>query len=248
MKSIFLFLALALGFISTAQESNSTPPKTIEFASKDGLSITAHTYFIESDKPMILLCHQAGFNKAEYAEIAPQLNALGYSVMAIDQRSGGKRSGMENKTYNRAKRSDKNTKYIDAEQDILAAIDYAFKKSGKPILLWGSSYSAGLALHILPTNNKVAATLVFSPGDYFGDNKSPIADGLKDMDKPMFVTSAKLEAKRTEKLLVNLKLNDKQIFFKPEGMGKHGSSALWESSKDHKEYWIAVKAFLNLLD
>lgn len=244
MKSILYLLAAFLGYESSMFAQADGFPIRVEFPSKDGLVITANTYFIESEKPIILLCHQAGYNKTEYAEIAPKLNELGFSVMAIDQRSGGKLKGTRNETHDRAKEQGKARKYIDAEQDILAAIDYAYEKGGKPIILWGSSYSAGLAMHIAPINEKVVAVLAFSPGDYFGKDKAPIADGLENFQKPMFVTSSKLEAGRTKKLLEGLELNDNQDLFIPKGIGKHGSSALWESSNDHLEYWKAVKMFL----
>ncbi|MBX9795833.1 MAG: alpha/beta hydrolase, partial [Sphingomonas sp.] len=38
---------------------------------------------------MLLLFHQAGSSKDEYAAIAPQLAADGYSALAIDARAGG---------------------------------------------------------------------------------------------------------------------------------------------------------------
>ena len=245
MKHLLYTFGIAImAACSLKGQTENTQVEKIEFPAEDGLLISANTYFIDSDKPMIVLCHQAGYNKTEYSEIAPKLNALGFSVMAIDQRSGGKLKGNKNETHDRAKEQGKGRKYVDAEQDILAAINYAHKKSGKAIILWGSSYSAGLAMHIAPANDKVEGIMVFSPGDYYGKAKPPIADGLRNFEKPMFVTSSKLEAGRTKKLLENMSLSEKQVFFKPKGIGKHGSSALWSSSKDHKEYWVAVTSFL----
>jgi alpha-beta hydrolase superfamily lysophospholipase len=244
MKSFFPILLITL-FWSYAKAQSDALFKTVEFPSLDGLTISANTYFMESEKPTILLCHQAGYNKAEYEDVAVELNKLGFSVMAIDQRSGGKVKGKRNLTHDRAKEEDKKTKYVDAEQDILAAINYAFKQSGKPIILWGSSYSAGLSLLIAPSNKKVAAVMAFSPGNYYGKAKPDIQEVLKDFSKPMFVSSSKIEAGKTKKLLSNLTLNDKQFFFKPSGLGKHGSSALWPSSSNNEEYWTAVKSFLS---
>jgi hypothetical protein len=40
-------------------------------------------------QPYILLSHQAGSNRAEYAPIAPRLVKPGFNCLAIDQRSGG---------------------------------------------------------------------------------------------------------------------------------------------------------------
>ena len=77
---------------------NITDFKTINFPSKDGLSITADLYLIKEAKDIILLCHQAGFSRGEYVETAKRLNKLGYSCLAIDQRSGKVVNGIVNQT------------------------------------------------------------------------------------------------------------------------------------------------------
>jgi alpha-beta hydrolase superfamily lysophospholipase len=64
----------------------------------DSLTIYGVLYHQSPQKPIIVLCHQAGSSKDEYAEIAPQLNALGFNCLAIDQRSGGNRLGGVNQT------------------------------------------------------------------------------------------------------------------------------------------------------
>lgn len=64
--------------------------KKMVFHSKDGLKITADYYRIEKPKDLILLCHRSHCNRAEYRETAPKFNQLGYSCIAIDQRSGMK--------------------------------------------------------------------------------------------------------------------------------------------------------------
>ena len=84
----------------------------IKFSSIDGLRITADHYEIENPDGFILLCHRSHCNRAEYRETAPKLNKLGFSCLAIDQRSGMKVFGENNETKNRA-RDDKKT--IEAE-------------------------------------------------------------------------------------------------------------------------------------
>jgi len=61
--------------------------KKITFKSTDGLLMTADYYQVKAHKGIILLCHRSHCNRAEYRETAPKLNALGYSCLAIDQRS-----------------------------------------------------------------------------------------------------------------------------------------------------------------
>ena len=138
-----MFTTLTFG-----QESNF---KQIEFKSIDDLEITADLYmkFEDKSKPFIVLCHQAGWSRGEYREIAPKLNDLGFNCMAIDQRSGKTVNGVKNETAARAKAERKEHSYADAEQDILAAVKYAKANfaDGK-LLLWGSSYSSSLVLHV----------------------------------------------------------------------------------------------------
>lgn len=62
--------------------------QTKTFKSKDGLLITADLYKVKDAKGLMLLCHRSHCNRAEYRETAPFFNELGYSCLAIDQRSG----------------------------------------------------------------------------------------------------------------------------------------------------------------
>lgn len=58
----------------------------------------------------------------------------------------------------------------------------------------------------------------------------------------MFVTSAKNEQSDWQTIYDNVP--SKKQFFLPTFKGNHGSKALWEKNASHKEYWTAVKAFL----
>lgn len=215
--------------------------KTIEFASEDGLTITADQYHIKNTAPIIVLCHQAGWSRGEYQEIAPTLNALGFNCLALDQRSGGASNGVSNETSKRAKDEGKATEYIDAKQDINAAIDKAKEMYGRKVILWGSSYSSSLALIIATENKDVEQVLSFSPGEYLGAVK--VGESITTLDKPVFLASAKNEQAQTKLLFDVIASIDKTQFI-PAGAGEHGSRALWEEKADHAEYWVAVEAFL----
>lgn len=241
---IFLVALSIFLFFSPGLKAQNKVPQTVEFPSKDGIMISAHIYEVDKDAPVILLCHQARYNKYEYLDIAPKLNAKGFNCVAIDQRSGGKLRGHENITHNNAVKQNKPTEYLDAEQDIQAAVDYVYKKYNRPIILWGSSYSSTLALYIAAENNKIAAVVSFSPGNYFAGKRGSLTDKLKDFSGPMFVTSSKKEAPGITKLLQKMHLNDSQLQFIPSGEGYHGSKALWEGQKGGEEYWNAVSDFL----
>lgn len=242
----FLLLSLFPLNILNAQSTNINVSK-VTFPSLDSILISANIYEINNDSPVILLCHQALFNKFEYDGIAQKLNERGFNCIAIDQRSGGPISSMPNETAIRAYENGRPMNYLDAEKDIIAAINYAHDKYNKPIILWGSSYSSTLALYIAIENEMVSSVISFSPGDYFSGIKGSLVQKLPDFNKPMFITSSKQEAPAVKEMLKDMILKNNQIHFVPEGDGYHGSRALWAHQIGGDEYWRAIDKFLNLL-
>lgn len=220
--------------------------KKINFNSKDGLKITADLYQNDNSKGFILLCHRSHCNRAEYRETAPQLNKLGYSCMAIDQRSGMKIFGETNETKDRAKAKGLPTGYLDAKPDIEAAVDYAYELNDKKtIFLFGSSYAASLALLISTQTNKVKATIAYSPGEYLKGLNLSIE--LKKIDKPIYVTSAKIEIAQVTDLIKNVKYKFVE-HFKPTVEGFHGSKTLWKSVHGNETYWASLEKFLKKIE
>lgn len=237
MKNILAILTLIIALPSLAQQ------KKITFLSKDGLIITADLYLVNDTLPYMILCHQAGYSRGEYQETAPKFTKLGYNCLAIDLRSGKEVNGVTNETAMLAEAKKKPTNYLDAEQDIVAAVDYAYKKSGsKKVILVGSSYSASLALKIGAENDKVKALMVFSPGEYFGD-KLKVKEAIKNLDKPVWVTSSKEEAPDVEKLLKDIKSTVK-VQYTPATKGDHGSKVLWKAHANYHEYWLNILMFM----
>ncbi len=222
-------------------------PRTIEFPSKDGLPITADYYALEN-APLIILFHQAGWSRGEYREIAPQLNTLGFACLAVDQRSGGEVNGVVNTTHKQAVAGGLPTGYLDALQDMQSALDYAVSRlKKKKIIVWGSSYSAALAF-VLSANNRsrVTAMLAFAPGEYFsrfGKSDHFITDHARQLNMPVFITSAKKEYQNWKNIYSAVPSKQKS-FFLPATAGQHGSRALWTKFPEHKSYWTAVKKFL----
>ncbi|KAA3610760.1 MAG: alpha/beta hydrolase [Calditrichaeota bacterium] len=237
-----LFLSLLFVSISSAN------PETIQFESQDGLLITADYYLQAENAPLIILFHQAGWSRGEYKEIAPKLNEMGFNCLAIDQRSGNEVNEVINETNQRAKEAGKNTEYIDAFQDMQAALDYATTNL-KPnkLFIWGSSYSAALSFVLTATNqNKITAMLAFAPGEYFKKAGKPsdyISTHAALVKVPVFITSAKDEHKNWKAIYKALPSKDKANFL-PKTDGQHGSRALWEKFPEHKDYWAAVTKFL----
>ncbi len=221
--------------------------RTTTIKSKDGLQITADIYEVEnSSKPVILLFHQAGYSRGEYVEIAPKLNALGYTCIAIDQRSGDGVNGVTNETNKAAKTAGKATEFVDAIDDLRATIEFSLKEfDTDKIVLWGSSYSSSLVL-ILGNeySDNVSAILSFAPGEYFTYEGKKIADYAAGLETSVFITSAKNEYNNWKGIYESIPSSSKAHYL-PEDAGHHGSKALWEKSTGHETYWEHVIGFLD---
>ena len=176
------------------------------------------------------------------------MNQAGFNCLAIDQRSGGTVNDVLNLTHMKTVAQGKQPDFVSAEQDIVAAIHWARKHraSGK-IVLWGSSYSSALAIRIAGENpDLVDGVLAFAPGEYFVRFKKPedwIATSAKKIKVPTFITSAKDEAAKWKSIFEAIPGESKTSFL-PETDGKHGSSALWNETKDNQAYWKVVNSFL----
>lgn len=218
--------------------------KTVEFNAADGLTITADLYEKSGSKKVIVLFHQAGWSRGEYREIAPKLNALGYTCLAVDQRSGGGVNDVKNETNSRAKKAGKKTTYADAFQDIEAAVAYARSQySPDQLIIWGSSYSSALVLKYAGDYpNNVDAVLSFSPGEYFS-SKSFISSSARNIKVPSFITSAKNEKDSWWGIHQSIP-DGKKKFFLPDTKGNHGARALWAKFDDNGSYWAQVRSFL----
>ena len=240
MKKINL-VCFVLFFI-IINSSILTAQKTISFFAKDGILITADLYLINDSLPYMILCHQSGSSRGEYLETAERFAKFGYNCIALDARSGGEINKIRNETAYNAKSKGRPTQFIDAEQDIKAAIDYAFDLNQKKVVLVGSSYSASLVMKVAKNNGNVKGVIAFSPGEYFGKGYS-LKDTIADLTKPLFVTSSKKEAPQVSELIKGVKSPKKQQFT-PSKEGEHGSKALWKTNPDRQEYWMALMMFM----
>ena len=129
-------------------ELDSLGKTKVTFNAPDGLAIVADYYPAEGSDKIIILCHQAEFSRGAYIKIASKLVEAGFDCLAVDLRSGKFANEVLNETSINALKANKPTRYQDSEQDIRAAINFAKVKFDKKIVLWGSSYSATLALMI----------------------------------------------------------------------------------------------------
>lgn len=248
--SIFIGLALSAILPLLASCSAATEvPSTITFKSKDGLAVTADLYApYPNTAPFIVLCHRAGWSRGEYKEIAPWLNSIGVNCLAIDQRSGGKINMVSNETMAAALKRSLDTGYLDAEQDMVAALEFARKKHAKgKLLLWGSSYSSSLALVIAASEPGLAdGVLSFSPGEYFTDAGKPndyVLSNAARVTVPVFIATRSSEAFAARRLFEALTVSEKKLFI-PENGGRHGSESLWSVNALSGEYREETRRFL----
>ncbi len=212
------------------------------FRAGDGLTVFARRYDAQKPKAMILLFHQAGSSKDEYATIAPQLAAAGYSSLAVDARSGGTLFGV-NET---AAALTSKPEYLDAQQDLQAALNWA-ESQKLPVILWGSSYSSSLVFPLAVANpGKIKAILAFSPGEYF-DDKQLVGHAASQVDVPAFVTSASTAAEiAAARAIAQAVPGGRGQQFIPK-VGVHGSSTLIKAKNPGgvDANWRAVMAFLS---
>jgi dienelactone hydrolase len=242
-ERLYLLLAV-IALITFVAPLYASEPVTL--TASDGVKIYGDFYPAASKSaPYILLFHQAGSNRAEYAPIAPRLVKLGFNCLAIDQRSGGNMWGQKNETVEHLGH---NGEYLDALKDSEAALAWGKSQGANPkILVWGSSYSASLAFLLAAKHpEEIAGILSFSPGEYFAD-KNFVRDAASRVSVPIFVTSAKdteeIDAARS--ILAASPAKQKTQFI-PKIAGIHGSSTLRadRNPKGEAENWRAVEIFL----
>lgn len=241
---IALFRHILILMFYAAACNGQSFQQDLVFPTPDAILVHAKLYITDSkETKMMILCHQAKFSKGEYKETAPKFNKLGYTCLAIDQRSGDKVNDDVNKTAQHAATMNYRTEFDDAEIDIRAAVQYLYSKYDKKVTLVGSSYSAGLVLKVAAAEkDKVEAVVSFSPGEYFKDS-TLVRESLKTLNIPVWITCSKDEINETQKLLNGINMTNK-TFFKPKKEGKHGSKALWENNPNNKEYWESLSEFL----
>ncbi|HSA94796.1 MAG TPA: alpha/beta hydrolase [Acidobacteriota bacterium] len=253
-KPMIAGLTACLGFLLPLVRSAQAPPKassfkTVIFSSKDGLQVTADLYLAHpSDAPFIVFFHQARGSRGEYRMIAPELNAFGFNAMAVDQRIGGSFNAIKNETARRFGQEGTSEAYLDALPDMEAAVKYARKNYAKgKLIIWGSSYSASLALKIAGDYpDLVDGVLAFSPGEYFapsGKGLTFIRDSARKIAVPVFIASSSSEKNDWYSIYEAIP-GVRKANFLPASDGAHGSSALFEYYDASKDYWKAVKDFL----
>ena len=248
MRWAAALLLLALGGCHAAPQGapasqGSIAAEPVTLTAADGVKIAGVYTRAEKPKALILLFHQAGSGKDEYALIAPRLADAGYSSLRIDQRAGGGLFGLNETVQALGGSKD----YLAAKQDLEAALAWAGDKK-LPVILWGSSYSASLVFVLAAEHpQQVAAVIAFSPGEYF-DDKQMVKHAAVQVKAPVFVTSAQ-DGKEIDAARAVLEAvpGEAKRQFVPRSGGVHGSSTLLRAKNPEgaEDAWRAVMAFLH---
>lgn len=186
MPSRRLVLALPLALI--AAPARAAAPESVTFRAADGLVVHADLYRPAGPpRGVLLLFHQAGGSRLEYAPVAPRLAALGWVALAVDARSGGGLFGGRNLT---AAALPDDPGYLTALPDLEAALAWARGQwPGLKPVVWGSSYSAALVFLLAARHPaEIAAVLAFSPGEYLPGVS--VRAAAARVAVPLYVTSA----------------------------------------------------------
>jgi alpha-beta hydrolase superfamily lysophospholipase len=232
-----------------AQEPIAPPEEQVTFEAADGVVIVGDLYMRHAkDAPMILLFHQAGANAAaEYASIVPRLEERGYNVLAIDQRSGGSRLGGENRTVERLAKKDLH--YCDAYPDLEAALQYVIDRGFTgPRLVWGSSYSAALVIHLgVDHKDDIAGVLAFSPAAGAPMGSCDPTDAIQKIEVPVLALrpASEMKNERTRKQFETFKKLGHRTYVSENGV--HGSSMLNPKRVEGsiEKTWNAVFDFID---
>ncbi len=237
-------------FVLLSLCSAAVRAEPLKLKASDGVTVFAEYWPAANVKagtqaPLILAFHQAGASRAEYAPLVPRLNAAGFSVLALDQRSGGGEFGGRNQTVAALGKS---ADYGAALKDLEVALAWGQAQAGgAPVLVWGSSYSAALVFQLAARHGAdIAGLLAFSPGEYLGTGDA-VRKAAKDVRVPVFITQASSdeELSQSRQIWAATASTDKTLFV-PPGRGVHGSSTLRSdrNAAGAEANWAAVLAFL----
>jgi dienelactone hydrolase len=223
--------------------AKTAPAAEVSFKSADGRAVFADRYPAKkASAAALLLFHQAGSNAGEYAPVAPRLVKEGYDCLAVDLRSGGTKWGRKNRTGNDT------GNYMAAYKDMEAALTWAKAQGYKKIAIWGSSYSASLALKLAGSHKEVSAVLAFSPGEYF-DGKTTVRDWNMRNPAPTLMAFTNEEYLNAGNSMYQASshtpLRNRRDMVLSYPGGVHGSTTLHESKNPNaKLYWQGVISFL----
>jgi len=152
-----------VGFLG--HHSGGPPRREEVLIDVPGAQLFADRYSGSGERGVALLFHQGGGSaRGEYGFLIARLLGMGFDVMAADLHGGGDRFGIPNRTVERYP-VDGTFRYCDAGTQMAAVAAAARRwRPDRDLTLWGSSYSATLALRAaVEAAPNVSRVLAFSP-------------------------------------------------------------------------------------
>lgn len=237
---LFLPLLSFLIFLNSAIAQK----RTISFFSQDNVEIHADLFFSKAENPYVVLFHQENSSRGEYSEIAKKLLNLEYNCLVVDLRIGDEANYVKNIT---ARQTKKEYSYSDCLKDVEASIDFAFSKTQKPLILFGSGFSASLCLVAAKNNKKVQAVIAFSPGEYLKPQINT-KDKLENYDKQVFIGSKKEELNYAKELMQPVTNSLKTFSAHESSKQVRGSFLLNEKNASSDKFWFDLLLFFKRLN
>ena len=223
LQLVFLMVAVWSGSIIFAQPDRST----VTFYSADSLLITADEHIIYDSLAYLVLVHEQGSSRGEFNEIVDRFLKMNFNCLSVDVRNGGNANFIPNETAKRARHKGVSKNREDIEADIRAAISYAHQKSDDQVILLGAGANGALVLKAAKELEAVRAAISLSPGEFFLPLLS-IQDTISGIQKPILVTSNRMELPYIEELMSNVAEDYKTIFAPENSEGERGFCSLQE--------------------
>ena len=241
------FVALALSACSSPP-SRSSAPESVTFEAADGVTVYGDLHLGPDGRggPLVLAFHQGGGDaRGEYGPIVPRLLVEGYSVLAVDQRSGGDRFGETNRTVAELGES---APMCDAHADLEAALAYADRAGFTgPRVAWGSSYSAAHVIRLgVDHADRLAGVLAFSPASGGPMAECQPTPYIARIRLPLLVLrpSGEMEIESVQAQMALAREHGHETFVSTPGA--HGSSMLVPArvEGETETTWATVLGFL----
>ncbi len=239
LRSLVVFVFALLGTAGSGRAQQD-----VQFTAHDGTIVYGDFFAAPGTAHgTILLFHQARSNRGEYATITPDLVKAGYNVLAIDQRAGAAAWNRLNLTAQGA--SADRTSYTKTLADLQAALTYAAALPARPIIAWGSGYSASLVFLLAAAHpDLVAGVLAFSPAENFAE--ASVREAASKLKCPVFITSSSDpgEIADAKRLFDAIPAGAKTHFIPQHGLTGSPTLRREANPRGAAENWTAVQTFL----
>lgn len=234
---VFLFVAW-----SGNQLQAQTGKTTVTYYSADSLLITADRYVLRDSLPYVVLIHEQGSSRGEFSEIIDRFQKMNFNCLAADIRNGGNSNFIGNESAKRSRAGNFERGYQAIEGDIIASVHEANSYSGKEVILLGAGANGSLAIKAAKEDSLVKAAIALSPGEYFLSSFM-VEDTVAGIQKPVLITSSRLEFPYAEQLASGIEEEYKTIFAPENGPGARGTNSLLSGNDSEGEYWLALLLF-----